>query len=442
MNIQLSDHFDYKRLLRFTIPSMVMMIFTSVYGVVDGLCVSNFVGKDALAAVNLVWPFTMFCSAIGMMLGTGGAALIARTLGRGQRERARGLFSMVVSVAIAASLFITVIGLLFMPQIAGLLGSDEQLMPLCVSYGRILTLSLVFFVMQSMFQTLLITAERPQLGFYFIVAAGIINIVLDVLFLMVFHWGIEGAAWATLASCAVGGLGPLLYFLSPNKSLLRFTQPLWDWRALRKVCSNGSSEMVLNISIPLCSMLYNLQIMKFIGTDGVAAFGVVNYVNMIFISLFIGYLMGIENIVAYHYGAGNYDEVRNLRLRSIRLMTAIGLLMFLGAEVTAPPLSEFFVGYDETLKELSIRAFRLYAIGFLIIGMNALASSFFTALGNGLVSAIIAFCRTFLFQVLSIYLLPLFLGLDGIWLSLAAGECLCLVVSYGYYRKYQERYHY
>lgn len=442
MDIQLSDHFDYRRLLRFTIPSMLMMIFTSVYGVVDGLCVSNYIGKEALASVNLVWPFSMFCSSIGMMLGTGGAALIARTLGRGQKERAKGLFSMIVAVAIIASLVITVIGMVFMPEIAVILGADEELLPLCITYGRILTLSLVFFVMQQMFQTLLITAERPQLGFGFMVGAGIVNIVLDILFLMVFHWGIEGAAWATLLSCIVGGLGPLIYFLTPNSSLLRFTRPLWDWRALLKACGNGSSEMVLDLSIPLCTMLYNVQLMKMSGQDGVAAFGVINYVCMIFMGLFIGYLMGMENIVAYHYGAENTQEVQNLRRRSVHLMLGIGLVMCLGAELAAAPLSRFFVGYDGHLTELSTHAFRLYATGFLIMGLNALASSFFTALGNGLVSAIIAFCRTFLFQSVSIFLLPIVLGLDGIWLSLAVGECLCLVVSWWYYRRYKTRYNY
>lgn len=442
MKIQLSDHFDYSRLLRFTIPSMLMMIFTSVYGVVDGLCVSNFVGKEALAAVNLVWPFSMFCSSIGMMLGTGGAALIARTLGRGQQERAKGLFSMVVAVAIIASIVLTVIGIIFMPEIATILGADETLEPLAITYGRILTLSLVFFVMQNMFQTLLITAERPQLGFLFIVAAGVINIVLDILFLMVLHWGIEGAAWATLISCMVGGFGPLQYFLLPNKSPLHFVRPLWDMKALRKICGNGSSEMVLDLSIPLCTMLYNLQLMKFLGQDGVAAFGVVNYVNMVFISLFIGYLMGIESIVAYHYGAQNSDEVQNLRRRSIHLMLGIGLVMFLGGELLAYPLSKVFVGYDTNLLALSVHAFRLYAIGFLIMGMNALASSFFTALGNGWVSAVISFCRTFLFQAVSVIVLPLILGLDGIWLALAVGEFICLFVSYYYYLKYKTRYNY
>lgn len=421
---------------------MLMMIFTSVYGVVDGLCVSNYIGKEALASVNLVWPFSMFCSSIGMMLGTGGAALIARTLGRGQKERAKGLFSMIVAVAIIASLVITVIGMVFMPEIAVILGADEELLPLCITYGRILTLSLVFFVMQQMFQTLLITAERPQLGFGFMVGAGIVNIVLDILFLMVFHWGIEGAAWATLLSCIVGGLGPLIYFLTPNSSLLRFTRPLWDWRALLKACGNGSSEMVLDLSIPLCTMLYNVQLMKMSGQDGVAAFGVINYVCMIFMGLFIGYLMGMENIVAYHYGAENTQEVQNLRRRSVHLMLGIGLVMCLGAELAAAPLSRFFVGYDGHLTELSTHAFRLYATGFLIMGLNALASSFFTALGNGLVSAIIAFCRTFLFQSVSIFLLPIVLGLDGIWLSLAVGECLCLVVSWWYYRRYKTRYNY
>lgn len=440
--IQLSDHFNYKRLLRFTIPSMMMMIFTSIYGVVDGFCVSNLVGKDAFAALNLIMPFPMLCSALGMMLGTGGAAYIARTLGRGQKERAQGILSMVVIVAVTVSLLATLIGVIFMPQIAKSFGANDVMLPLCITYGRIFMLGLAPFILQNIFQVLLVTAERPNFGLFFIVAAGITNIVLDLTFMGVFHWGIAGAAWATVISCVVGGFGPLVYFLSPNKSLLRLIHPLWDMKALRNICWNGSSEMVIDLSIPICSILYNLQLMRMLGEDGVSAYGVIMYVNFIFMALFIGYLMGLESIIGYHYGAKNQEEVQNLRYRSIRLMTGIGLVMCGSAELCAPLLSHIFVGYDAELAAITTRAFRLYSLAFLIMGYNAMASSLFTALGNGLISAIISFCRTFLFQALAVLLLPLVLGLDGIWLAMFVGEVLCLCVSGYYYKKYKERYGY
>lgn len=442
MKIQLSDHFNYKKLLRFTLPSMLMMIFTSIYGMVDGLCVSNFIGKNALAAINLIMPFPMICAMIGMMLGTGGAALIARTLGRKQQERANRLFTMVVITSALIGLVTTIIGVTFTPRIALLLGANETLLPYCVTYGRIFMLALAPFTLQSIFEVLLVTAERPRLGLAFTVASGLTNVAFDLLFLGFFDMGIEGAAWATFISSLVGGIGPILYFAFPNKSLLQFAKPLWDWRALRKICWNGCSEMVSSISGSVCAIIYNLQLMRLMGEDGVAAYGVIMYIDFIFIAVIGGYLIGLENIIAYHHGAENHDEVKNLRRRSFRLITLFGLITFAAAELFAPLFSRFFVGYDAELMATTTHAFRMYAFAFLVMGFNAFASSLFTALGNGLVSAIISFCRTFVFEILSVLLLPLLLGIDGVWLAFAVGECCCLLISRGFYMKHKERYQY
>lgn len=443
MNIQLSDHFDYKRLIIFTVPSMMMMILSSIYGMVDGYFVSNFVGKNALAAINLIMPFPMICSAIGMMLGSGGAALIARTLGRKQNERANRIFSLVITVSTLIALVSAILGAIFIPEISVLLGANEAILDECVVYGRIFMFSLVPFALQSIFDVLLVTAERPRLGLVFTICAGLTNIVLDLLLLGYFHLGIEGAAWATFFSSLVGGVGPLLYFLLPNKSMLRLaSKPIWDGRVLQKICWNGSSEMISSISGSVCAILYNLQLMSLMGEDGVAAYGVIMYVDFIFISLLGGYMMGLENIVAYHHGAENHEEVKSLRQKSLKFVAIMGLLMFVAAELSAGALANFFVGYDQALTELATHAFRLYASAFLVMGFNSFASSFFTALGNGSISATISFCHTFVFEILAVLLLPLCLGADGIWLSLLVAECCCLLVSWFFFKRNQKRYQY
>lgn len=442
MKIQLSDHFDYKRLILFSIPSILMMIFSSLYSMVDGYCVSNFVGKDALASVNLIMPFPIICSTIGMMLSTGGAAYIARTLGQQKNERANGIFSLVVITSILIGLIGSVIGFVFIPNIAVFLGANEVLLPYCIIYGRIFMLSILPFTLQVIFQVLFVTAERPRLGLFFILLSGMTNIVLDFLLLGKFHMGIDGAAWATFISCMIGCFGPLCYFMKSNDCILHLTRPIWDWRALIDICWNGFSEMVNSVSASVCAILYNLQLMRIIGEDGVAAYGVIMYVNFIFLALIGGYLTGLENVIGYHYGAGNNAELQNLRRRSFNIIMFLGIFMFVSAEISAPSLAKIFVGYDESLTDISIRAFRLYAFSFLVMGFNGFTSTLFTALGNGLISAIISFCHTFVFEILSVLLLPLLLGLDGVWIALAVAEICCLFVSYFFYVKYKKHYLY
>ena len=444
MQIQLSDHFTYKKLLRFTIPSMIMMVFTSIYSVVDGIFVSNFAGKTPFAAINLIMPFLMVFSAIGFMIGTGGSALVSMTLGEGEKERANRLFSLLIYVTIFFGIAMTVIGLIFLRPVARFLGAEGEMLEHCVTYGRIIMPALTFFMLQNTFQSFLITAEKPKLGLWVTVAAGCTNIVLDALFVGAFGWGLVGAAVATAFSQLVGGLVPLVYFVLPNSSLLRLTSCKFDGRirALARTCTNGSSELMTNVSLSLVNMLYNLQLMRFAGEDGVAAYGVIMYVNFIFISIFIGYSIGSAPIIGYHFGARNHGELQNMYRKSLTLVGGFSLVLTLLAELLSRPLSLIFVSYDAALLEMTVRAFRIYSLCFLVLGFNIFGSSFFTALNNGLISAAISFLRTLLFQIAAVLLLPLVFGLDGVWLAIVAAELLALLVTVYFFIRMRRDYHY
>jgi len=442
MKIQLSDHFTYKRLLLFTIPSIGMMIFTSIYGVVDGLFVSNFVGKTPFAAINLIMPFLMMFGALGFMIGAGGTAVVAITLGEGKKERANGIFSMLIYLTIILGALLSTVGILFLRPVAVFLGAEGTMVEDCVIYGRILLISLVPFMLQNTFQTFLIAAEKPKLGLVVTVAAGITNMILDALFVAIFHWGLVGAAVATALSQCVGGVIPFVYFSRPNNSLLSLGKPVWSLKAFVKTCTNGSSELMSNISMSLVGMLYNFQLLRYAGEDGVAAYGVIMYVNFIFIAVLFGYAMGAAPVVSFHYGAGNTAELKNLRQKSLRLIFIGSVVLTLLAEVLAEPLAQIFVGYDAALFNMTRRAFRIYSLSFLVCGFNIFGSSFFTALGNGLISALISFLRTMLLQVGAVLLLPMLVGLDGIWFSVLAAEAACLALTGGFLMKMQKKYQY
>lgn len=442
MKIQLSEHFTYRKLLRFVFPSIVMMIFTSIYGVVDGIFVSNFVGKTPFAAINLIMPFLMIFGAIGFMVGTGGSALVAMTLGEGKRERADRLFSMLVYITIIMGVVLAAVAVLMLRPVAGLLGARGEMLEHCVLYGRIIMPALAAFMLQNVFQSFFVTAEKPQLGLAVTVAAGVTNIILDALFVAGFRWGLPGAAAATAMSQAVGGIVPLVYFAFPNSSLLRLARAGFDGRALLKTCTNGSSELMSNVSLSLVNMLYNFQLMRFAGEDGVAAYGVIMYVNFIFISVFFGYSIGSAPVIGYHYGAGSHDELKNLLKKSLVIITLCSILLTALAEALAGPLSGIFVGYDEALFAMTVRGFMIYSLSFLFMGYNLYASSFFTALNNGAVSACISFLRALAFQAAAVLILPLFLKLDGIWLAIVVAELLALGVSAGFLVKMRGRYHY
>lgn len=443
--IQLSDHFTYGKLFRFTLPSIVMMLFTSIYGVVDGLFVSNFVGKTAFAAINLVMPFVMVIGGVGFMIGTGGTALVSRVLGEGKRELANRYFTMMVWLSIIVGAVLSAVGIAFMEPVSRFLGATDAMLPDCVLYGRICIGFSVSFMLQNLFQSFLIAAEKPKLGLAATVAAGVTNMVLDALFIAGFRWGVAGAAIATGLSQCVGGILPLFYFAFPNKSLLRLTRTRLEIRPILQACGNGSSEMMNNIASSIVGMLYNFQLLKYAGEDGVSAYGVLMYVNFCFAAIFIGYSVGSAPIVGYHFGAQNRSELQNMLRKSIILMGTGGVILALAAQLLANPLAHLFVGYDAGLFAMTTHAFRLYSFAFLFMGFNIFASSFFTSLSNGGVSAAIAFLRTLVFQVAAVLILPILFELDGIWWAMTTAEVFAFVISgifllanrkrYGYFGK-------
>lgn len=442
MKISLSDHFTYRRLLRFIFPTIVMMIVTSIYSIVDGFFVSNVVGKNAFAAVNLIMPVLMALGSFGFMIGTGGSALVSKTLGEGDKEKANQYFSMLIKVIIAVGSVLSLLGFILMPQVAALLGASEAIIGDCILYGRILMICNTFFMLQNSFQSFLVVAERPHFGLVISLATGINNIVFDFLLVYVLRLGIAGAAVATVMSQVLGGIIPLIYFMRKNKSQLQLVKSKIDFKALGKACLNGSSEMLTNLSVSFVSMLYNMQLIKIAAENGVAAYGVIMYVSMIFLAYFFGYAVGSAPIVSYHYGAGNTDELKNLFRKSLVLTGVVAIMMTAAAMILSSPLARLFVGYDAELMAMTARGMKLYSLSFLLCGFNIFGSSFFTALNNGPLSACISGLRTLVFEVAAILILPIFLKITGIWLAIVVAEGLTLIITIGFWIKNRKRYHY
>ncbi len=442
MKIQLSEHFTYSKLLRFTFPSIIMMIFTSIYSVIDGLFVSNFAGKTALAAINIIYPFIMAVGALGFMMGTGGSALVGRLLGEGEKGKANKTFSLIVYTTAIAGILLSALAFLLVPTVSRLFGASGQLLDYCILYGRICFLSMPCFMLQNVFQCFFITAEKPRLGLDVILSAGITNMVLDFLFVAVFGLGLKGAAIATVCGEIIGGLVPILYFAGRNHSLLRLGRTSFDAGSILKTCTNGSSELMTELSSSVVTVLYNTQLMKIAGENGVAAYSTIMYVNFIFVAIFLGYSLGSAPIISFHYGAGNHDELKNMRKKSLRLITVWGIGMTIISHIFALPFARFFVGYDSELLAMTIHGFRIYAFVYLLNGFNIFGSSFFTALNNGMVSATISFLRTLVFEVICILLLPVFFGIDGIWSAVLVAEALALCVTSFFLITKRSRYHY
>ncbi len=442
MRIQLSDHFNYSNLLKFVLPSILMMICTSIYGVVDGLFVSNFVGKTHFAAVNLIMPFFMGIVTVGFMIGTGGSAIVAKTLGEGKKEKANEYFTMLICLTVILGIVVTIFGLLFLRPIILLLGAEGILIEYCMTYGKMILFSMTAFMLQTTFQSFFIVAEKPALSLKISIAAGLTNMILDFIFIVVFHWGLIGAALATMLGQVVGGMIPLFYFSRKNNSLLRFTKFKWNLRIILKTCTNGSSEMMTNLSASLVNILYNYQLMRLAGENGISAYGVIMYVNFVFTALFIGYSIGSAPIIGYHYGAANHNELQNLFQKSLKLTAIFSVLLTILAEILSMPLSNIFVGYDKELLAMTCNGFRIYAISFIIAGFNIFSSGFFTALNNGMISAVISFTRTLLFQLGSVLILPFFMDLNGIWAAIIVAELLALFVSIYFFAIKRKVYHY
>ena len=442
MNIQLSEHFTVSKLLKFVAPSIIMMIFTSIYGVVDGFFVSNFVGKTQFAAVNLIMPFIMAVVTVGFMLGTGGSALVAKTLGEGDESKAKKYFSMIVYTALIGGAILSVISFFLVRPIAVLFGAEGELLEYSVLYAHILVFSLPMFMLQNVFQVFFVTAEKPHLGLYVIISAGVTNMILDFLFIAVFHFGLAGAAVATAIGETVGGLVPMIYFARPNSSRLKLVRTKPEWKALGQACFNGSSELMTNLSASVVNMLYNFQLMKFAGQDGIAAYGVIMYVNFIFIAIFIGFSIGSSPIIGYHYGAENNDELKSLLKKSLMIIATISLALTVFAKLLSSPLAKIFVSYDENLFAMTRDGYRLYTLSYLICGFNIWGSAFFTALNNGFMSATISFLRILVFQIICLLLLPAIFDVNGIWISIVVAEFLAVSVTATLIIKNRKKYQY
>ena len=442
MKIQLSDHFSYSKLIKFTLPTIAMMIFTSIYGVVDGVFVSNCVGSDAFAAVNLIMPIIMILGSVGFMIGTGGSAIVSKTLGEGKKEKANEYFSMLVYLCVVSGVILSVIGIIFTGPIAVLLGAKGSIAKDCVTYGRTVFFMLTGLFLQNAFQSFLVVAEKPKLGLFVTLLAGFTNMFLDFLFVYVLRFGVFGAALATGISQFVGSVIPIIYFAGGKNNVLKLTKCRFNKDIIIKTCINGSSEMVTNMSMSLVNILYNMQLMKYIGTNGVVAYGIIMYVGFIFVGTYMGYAVGSAPVISYHYGAGNKDELKNLFKRSLTIKIVSYVVMTLIAEIIAGYLAGIFVSYDNNLLELTTEAIRIYAVSYLISGVNIFASSFFTALNNGVVSAVISFMRMFVFQIVMILLLPVVLGISGIWTAVIAAEVLSVVISVMFLVKNRKKYSY
>ncbi len=432
MNIKLSDHFTYRKLLRFTLPSIAMMIFTSIYGVVDGYFVSNFAGKEPFAAVNLIMPFIMIVATVGFMFGTGGTALVSKTFGEGDPERANRYFSLFVYTSFILGVLFSVLGIVFLRPIARLLGAEGTLLDNCVIYGRIVIGAMPFFILQLLFQSFFVAAEKPNLGFWVIVAGGVTNMIGDVVLVTLLpqEMKLAGAAVATALGQLVGGGVPLIYFFRKNRSILRLGKTRFDGRALWKATTNGISELVSSASMSLVGIVMNLQLLKYAGENGVAAYGVMMYVNMIFAAIFIGYSIGTAPVIGFHFGAQNGAELRNLLRKSLFLLLIGGIVMVAAAEALAKPLALLFVGYDAALMQLTESGFRIFGTSFFFMGFAIFGSGFFTALNDGVTSAIISFLRTLVFELGAVLLLPLLFRVNGLWFSVVVAEFMAAALSF------------
>lgn len=442
MKIQLSDHFTYGKLFRFTLPSIIMMIFTSIYSVVDGFFVSNFAGKTAFASINLIMPFLIILGSLGFMIGTGGTALVSRILGEGDEKQANHYFSMLIWLSLLIGIVLAILGVAFMRPVAVLLGATKEMIDDCVLYGRVVIAFLAPYMLQNVFQSFLIAAEKPNLGLAATLAAGITNMVLDAVLVGVLRWGVFGAALATGISQTIGGLLPFIYFIRPNSSKLHLTKAKFKLRPILQACANGSSELMSNISGSVVGIVYNFQLLKYLGENGISAYGVLMYVQFIFIAIFVGYSIGCAPVVSFHFGAGNHSELQSLLKKSTRIVGSLSIILTVLALTLANPLAKMFVGYDAELLAITSHAFKLFSFSFLLAGFNIFASSFFTALNNGVISAAISFLRTLIFQTSSVLILPLILGVDGLWGANVAAEIFAFVISLAFLIANRKRYHY
>ena len=428
--ISYQEHFTFKKILLFTFPSIIMMIFTSIYGMIDGLFLSNFVGKTAFTAVNFILPFLLVLNGFGFMFGSGGSALIAKKLGEGENDIANEMFTSLTIVSLLFGILIAGFGYLLIEPIALLLGASGNLLEDCLLYGRIYLIGIPLNIVQYEFQNLFITAKKPNLGLISTIISGVLNIILDAIFIAGLQLGLVGAAVATVISISLGGLIPIFYFLRTHKEcLLRFKKTKIRFKDLPKICSNGLSELLNNISMSIVSMIYNAQLIRYAGENGVAAYGILMYINFLFMSIYIGYSIGISPVISYNYGARKGDEINSLLKKSLVIILTCSILMVIISETSSLFVSNLFASYDEQLLNLTRRGFFIFSFCFLFSGFGMFSTSFFTALNNGVISAVISVLRTLVFQLIFVFVLPLFMGVEGIWLSVVLSEALSACIG-------------
>lgn len=440
--IQLSDNFTYRNLIRFTLAPVISMVFASVYGIIDGVFVANFAGTTAFAAINFSFPFLMIFSCFGFMIGTGGSALVSKYLGEGRKQTACEVFSQLIYVLIGFGIFVTILSEILLRPALIFLGADDSFLDLCVIYGRIGLLTTVPYMLQYAMQNLLVTAERPRLGLYITILAGVANIILDTLFVGVLRWGVAGAAYATAISECLGGFIPLLYFIIPNSSLLQLGKPCRRIRPLLQAMTNGISEFLSQITMSLVNSVYNIQLLRLLGTNGISAYGTVMYITWIFFSVYLGYSNGVGPVVGYKYGAQDHEQLKGILRRSIILIGITSLVLFAIAEALARPLAMIFTNSDPELLELSARALRIYALCYIPGGWCVFGSAFFTGLNNGIVSGVISFMRSMVFELAAILLIPLVFGAGSIWFCTTVAEIAALALTIFCIIRFRNRYHY
>lgn len=440
--IQLSDHFTYGRLIRFVVPSVAMMVFTSIYSVVDGFFVSNYVGVTGFAAINLMLPILMFFSCLGFLFGTGGTAIVSRTFGEGNPERANSYFSLICYAILITGVAVTVVTIIIMPWVVTRLGATGQLREYAILYGRITMLSTPLYMMQTASQSFFAAAERPQMGMYMTIAGGLTNIGLDYILVAKLGYGLIGASVATTVTEGVSGLVALVFFMAPNGSLLRIGKTAFNGKVLTEACANGASELMSSLSSTVVGVLCNYQLMRFGGENGIAAYGVIMYVGFVFISMFLGYAFGVAPVVGYNYGAENHSELRNVLVKSLTLIGAAGVAMAALAQIFAGAIGQIYVGYNAELLEMTVHGMKIYMLSYLVCGFNIFGSAFFTALSNGKVSAVLSAMRSFVFQAVCLIVLPMFLEITGVWSATLLAEGLTVIMTATVLIRLRERYHY
>lgn len=440
--MKISDNFTFKKLLMFALPSILMMVFTSIYSIVDGFFVSNFVGQTQFASLNLIMPVLMILGSVGFMVGSGGSALISKTFGEGDEKKANQIFSLIIYFSIIVGIILAILAICFIKPIAILLGAEGDMVEYASKYATIILISLPFYILQYSFQVLLVTANKPQIGLFVTILAGVTNMIMDALLVAVFNLGLEGAALATMLSQMVGGIIPLIYFIFNKKGILHLGKTKFNLDWLLKVCGNGSSEFISNISMSIVGIVFNLQLMKYYGEFGVSAYGVYMYVGMIFLAIFIGYSSGVAPIIGFNYGANNTDNLKSLYKKSLLVIGITSVLMTLLGILFAKPLSLIFVSYDLELLDLTVYAMKLGSISFAFTGITIFASSFFTSLNDGLISALISSIRTLICQLIAIIVLPIIFKGEGIWYSIFISEIIASMVSIYFLISQKKKYNY